>query len=107
MKPTHNVYVPYTFEKGGEEVKKHTLVGSAWVRTPPKARSSASTCGRVSACPASWCCSKPTTTTDANAAGRPSGGPSLTPQLFGAGLETHSSSRRPRLPPAKRGALLQ
>ena len=36
MKPTHNVYVPYTFEKGGEEVKKHTLVGSAWVKDTAK-----------------------------------------------------------------------
>ena len=32
MKPTHNAYLPYTFEKNGEEVKKYTLVGSAWVK---------------------------------------------------------------------------
>lgn len=32
MKPTHHAYVPYTFESGGNEVKRYTLVGSAWVK---------------------------------------------------------------------------
>lgn len=32
MKPTHNVYAPYTFTKGQEAVKKYTHVGSAWVK---------------------------------------------------------------------------
>ncbi|MCP4336040.1 MAG: hypothetical protein GY785_25640 [Gammaproteobacteria bacterium] len=32
MKPTHNVYAPYTYEKNGEEVTGYTFVGSAWVK---------------------------------------------------------------------------
>lgn len=32
MKPTHHVYVPYTFESNGEQTKRYTQVGSAWVK---------------------------------------------------------------------------